>query len=191
MILTAANELEGLHDEFDLTDAARPELDVVGELAPLDLALDQRFHLAQALEDAIVEVAPIDERPHRSRIDLGVAFGCRHGARLDPGVALPVTAVALQILLERVEARDERTACAERPQPHIDAEYEALVGARLEHPDQALAEAGEEFFVGDGPRSVGLTMLRKEKDQIDVGGEVELPAAELAHRDDDERLNLP
>src|SRR5579871_2571335 len=113
MILTAANELEGLYDEFDLADAARPELDVVGELAPLDLALDQRLHLAQALEDAVVEVAAIDERPHRSRIDLGVAFGCRHGARLDPCVALPVAAVALEIFLERVEARDEGAACAE------------------------------------------------------------------------------
>ncbi len=38
-----------------------PELDVVGELAPLDLALDERLHLPQALEYAVVEVAPVDE----------------------------------------------------------------------------------------------------------------------------------
>ena len=47
-IAAAADQLERLHDELDLADAAGAELDVVGELAPRDFALDQRLHLAQA-----------------------------------------------------------------------------------------------------------------------------------------------
>ena len=63
-VLAAADQLERLHDELDLADAAVTELDVVGELAALHFALDQRLHLAQRFEHAEVEIAPIDERLH-------------------------------------------------------------------------------------------------------------------------------
>jgi len=41
------------------------------------------------------------------------------------------------------------------------------------------------------PRAVGLAVLGKEKNEVDVGGEVELAATELSHADNDERLRLP
>ena len=66
-VLAAADQLERLHDEFDLADAAVTELDVVRQIAALHLALDQRLHLAQRLEHAKVEIAPIDERADRGR----------------------------------------------------------------------------------------------------------------------------
>ena len=44
------------------------------------------------------------------------------------------------------------------------------------------------FAIGRAP--VGLAMLGKEQNEIDVGGEVELAAAELAHADDHERLRV-
>ena len=50
-----------------------PELDVVLQLAPFDLAGDHRLHLAQALEDAEVEVAAIDEGPHDVVVQLAVS----------------------------------------------------------------------------------------------------------------------
>src|SRR5207248_1915082 len=48
----------------------------------------------------------------------------------------------------------------------------------------------EELLVGNAARAVGLTVLREQQHQIDVGGEIELAPAELAHADDDERLSL-
>ena len=87
---------------------------MVGELAPLDLALDQRLHLAQALEDAVVEIASIHEGPHRRGVDLGVARRRGDRARLDLRVALPVATVAQQVVLERGEARDQGPASRRR-----------------------------------------------------------------------------
>ncbi len=160
------------------------------QLAPLDLAGDHRLHLAQALVDAVVEVAPVHEGAHDVVVERAVARGAGDRARLHPGVALPVAAVLLQVVLERAEVHGERARLAERPQAHVHAEHEALGGARIEQPDQRLAEAREVLLVRDLARAVGLAALGVEEDEVDVRGEVELAAAELAHADDDEFLRL-
>ena len=63
-VAAAAHQLHGLHDEFDLANSARAELQVLIEFAPRHLARDQRLHVAQRLEHAEVEIAAIHERPH-------------------------------------------------------------------------------------------------------------------------------
>ncbi len=73
-VASATYELECLHDEFDLADAARTELDVVGKLALLHFALDQALHLAQAFKHAVIEIAPVDERAHGGGIDLRIVL---------------------------------------------------------------------------------------------------------------------
>ncbi len=188
LVPTAANQLQRLHDELDLADAAGSQLDVVGELAPRDFTLDERLHLAQALEHSVVQVPPEDERAHRRRIELRIERRARDRARLHIGVAFPVASMARQIILERSEARHERPAVTERPQAQIDAQNEAVVGRHLEQTDDALTEPGEEFFVGDSLRPVGLAGLREQQHQVDVGGEVQLAAAQFPHRDDDQLL---
>ncbi len=40
-----------------------------------------------------------------------------------------------------------------------------------------------------GALTVGLAVLGKQQHQIDIGGEIELTAAELSHGDDDQRLH--
>ena len=160
------------------------------QLAPLDLAGDHRLHLAQALVDAVVEVAPVHEGAHDVVVERAVARRAGDGARLHPGVALPVAAVLLQVILERAEVHGERSRLAERPQAHVHAEHESLGGAGIEQPDQGLAEAREVLLVRDLARAVGLALFRVEEDEVDVRGEVELAAAELAHADDDEFLRL-
>src|SRR6185437_966061 len=187
-VAAAARQLQRLHDELDLADAARAELDVVGQLAPFHLALDERLHLPEALEHAVVEVAAVDERTDGGGLDLGVALGGGHRARLDVGVALPVAAVARQVVLEGGEARHQRAGVAEGAQPQVHAQHEAIRGRRLEQPHQRLAEAREELLVGDAARAVGVAVLGEQQHEVDVGGEVELAPAELAHADDHERL---
>ena len=65
--LPAAHHQQQLHDELDLADAAARQLDVVGALGPaggaaLRFVADLAVQLAQAFEDAVVEVAAVDER---------------------------------------------------------------------------------------------------------------------------------
>ncbi len=61
-VVAAAHDLEHLGDELDLADAARPELDVVVQVAAPDLGADLRVQLAQAGDGAEVEVPAVDER---------------------------------------------------------------------------------------------------------------------------------
>ena len=64
--LAAAHHQQQLHDELDLADAAARQLDVICPLRPaggaaLGLAADFLVQLAQALEDAVVQVTSIDK----------------------------------------------------------------------------------------------------------------------------------
>ena len=189
-LAAAAQQLERLHDEFDLADAAGAELDVVLQLAPRDLALDQRLHAAERFEHAEIQVTAIHERTHARAVDAVVERRARHRARLDPGVALPVAPLPLEVILEGRGARHQRSAGAERPQAHVDAESAALHGRRVQIADQQLSEPQEELLVRQRPLTRGLAVRREQEDQVDVRGEIELLPAELAHGDDDEPLCL-
>src|SRR5690606_4313713 len=86
----AADQLVRLPDELNLADAARAELHVVGEVAPHDLALDLCLHAAQLLEAAVIEVAPVHDRPQQRQQPRAVLTLPRHRPRLDQRIALPV-----------------------------------------------------------------------------------------------------
>ena len=150
----------------------------VGEFAPLDLALDQRLHLAQALEHAEVQIAAVDERPHAVAVrPPRSARPPVTGARLDPGVALPVAAVPHEVVLEGREARHQRAGLAEGPQPHVDAEHEAVRGRRVEQArSSAWPRRVKNSSLAIGARAVGLPMLAETGNQVDVGGEVQFAA---------------
>ena len=64
-ILTAANQLQRLHDEFDFADTAGAELDVIDQIFSCNLLLDQLLHFAQTFEHTEIEIASIDEGPYR------------------------------------------------------------------------------------------------------------------------------
>ena len=122
----AAHQLHRLHDELDLADSARPELDVLRQLAPRHVAPHFGVQPAHRGERAEVEVLAVDERPH-DRIELRVA-AAGDRPRLDPRVALPFAPLRDEIGFQRLEARDQRPGFAVGPQPHVDAEHEAVLG---------------------------------------------------------------
>ncbi len=186
-VAAAAHQLHGLHDEFDFANSARSQLQVVLEVAARHFARDQRLHLAQRLEHSEIEIPAVDEGPHEFLVCAGVGFVAHHGARLDPGIPLPIAAVLLQIIIERRQAHDQRSAFAEGAQAHVHAKYEAILGSRIEQPDEFPAEPVEILLVVDRARAVGLPGLREQEHEIDVGREIELPAAEFAHAEHDQR----
>ena len=93
----------------------------------------------------------------------------------------------LQVVLERAEADHERTRFAERPQPQIHAVDEAFVRHRAEQLRDASTEPVEVLLVRERTRSVGLAVLREQEYEVDVGREIELAAAELAHAEHEQR----
>ena len=167
----AADQLQGLHQEFDLADAAGAELQIVGELALLHFRIDHRLHLAQPVERGVVEIAAIDERPQGFEQFFAGGDVAGHRPRLDPGVTLPVAALALVVLLHRREAQRDPTGIAEGPQAQVHAMAEAVGGDIAEQLREALADAGEIGLRVQRPRAIAVAMRGEGIDQVDVGGE--------------------
>ncbi len=97
----------------------------------------------------------------------------------------------LVVVLQGVEAHHQRSAGAEGTQPHVHPEDEAFCGALAQHFDQLSRQALEVLVVGQGAAlSPGFSRLGKGKNQIDIGGKVELAGAELSQREHRHRLRL-
>ena len=157
-VAPAAHQLQRLRHELDLADAARAELDVAGELAPLDVAPHLGMQRAHGVEGGVVEIFAKHERPHdlRKRAVRSTA----QGTRLDAGIALPFAPLRDEIVFQKVEAADERPRIAIRPKPHVDAKDEAVLGGVIEQPDEPARRRRE---------SLGAFGLRMQEHQIDVG----------------------
>src|SRR6185436_11037813 len=168
-VAAAADQLHRLHDELDFANPARAELDVLGELAARHVAPHFGVERAHRGERGVVEVLAEYEGPHHG-IERGAA-GTGERARLEPGVALPFAPVGDQVALERVEIAGEGAGIAERPQAHVDAEYEPVLGLFRQQADQLPA--------GVLVARVGRAVVKEH--QIDIGGNVELTATQLPH----------
>ena len=188
----APHHLERLRGELDLPDPPGTVLHAVLHALAGDLLLHHHLQRAQRLEGTEVDVTPVDERTQALE-QLGrqhhVPADC---ARSNECVALPVAAVGLVVLLQRIEAEHERALGPERTQPQVDAVDESVRGRLAEHLHQLAPELEKEaIVVHAAPAALGLSVLGEGEDEVDVGGEVQLVRAQLAQRQDDELLGLP
>ncbi|GIX25964.1 MAG: hypothetical protein KatS3mg122_3195 [Caldimonas sp.] len=197
--LAAAHDLQQLHDELDFSDAATRELHVIGALGPAGGAARGLFaHLAvqvaQALEHTVVEITAKDEgndhipqlqgppRDHR---------GARgHHTAFEPGKALPLAALHEEIFLQHGQAHHGRAGHAIGSQGQIDTEDETILGGVADERVQAARHLREVFVCRDAAAPLrvagGHAGFLVHVDQVDVGGNVELAPAELAHAHDPE-----
>src|SRR5690554_7842311 len=112
------DQLEGLTDEFHLAYAAGTQLDVVVQPLALHLPLNQLLEVAQCLDRSEIDVAAVDKGPQPLH-QLGPGdLIAGHHPRLDHGVALPVTTLALVVLLQRSEERRVGKECRSRWWPY-------------------------------------------------------------------------
>ena len=177
----AAHQLEGLGDELDLADTARAKLDVVLHALALDLADDLLLEVAQRFEGAEIEVAPVDKRSQQLHQLAGGGHGAGHRPCLDHGVAFPLAPLQLVVVGHGIETGHQRPAVAVGPQPHVDPVDEAPVGNIIEGVYQLPAELQVKFLDADirgwpAPLEVGVG-----EDEVDIGREVQLVRAQLAH----------
>ncbi len=195
--LPAADDQHQLDDEFDLADAAARQLDVVGAVgaacgAGLGLLADLVVQLAQALENAVVEVAAVDEgRDQRTQRQRASAFdraARSDDAALEPGKPFPLAALHLQVLFQHRQADHRRPRVAVRPQGQVDAEDETVLGGVADQRIQPLDDVAEVFVerhrARTGAVARGQPVFFVDVDQVDVGRDVQLARAELAHADD-------
>ncbi|MNC21090.1 hypothetical protein D3C75_690590 [compost metagenome] len=118
------------------------------------------------------------------------ALGPQH-PRLDHGVALPVAAMVLVVILHGGEGDGERPRLAEGTQPHVDPKHLTILGGLVQGVDQALAQLDEELLVGEfAPPADRVAVVGEGEDEVDVRGEIQLAATQLAHAEDEQGLGV-
>jgi len=145
--------------------------------------------VAHGVDGAEVQVLAEDEgaaglAQHRAPVVHVVGAGV-HDPGLDPGVAFPLPALGDEIVFQGVQAAHQGAGIAVGAQAHVHAEDLAVGGEVSQGDDEALAQAVEEVVVVHLAAAVGaaggLAFFRIDEDVVHVGGDVQLPSAQLAH----------
>ena len=186
-LATAGNQLLGLHEEFDLANAATADLDVVpGDADGTEAAegMDLPLHGVDVGDGREIQVLAPDIG--REVLQDGAACGdvAGDGPRLDEGGALPVLADAL-VVDERRAGRDgKRGGTGVGPEPQVGAEHVAIAGALGQQAHEIAGDAHEERLgLEAGAQADAREVV--EDDEVDVGGVVELEGAVFAHAEHD------
>ena len=169
---------------------------MVGHVLARHFAANLRMQVAHGVDGAEIEIFAKDEGAgdpcqrldpfaHGATGQVGAAV---HHAGLDPGIAFPFPALGDEIIFQRVHRTDQRPRVAIRAQAHVDSEHLAIGRQFAERGNDALAQAGEEVVVFDRFRAGGIAFFRVDKDVVDVGRDIQLASAELAHADDHQAL---
>ena len=185
-ISPAANELEHLGDEFDFSNAAGTELDVVSHVLFRHFATDLGVQFAHRIDRAEIEILAKDKRM-ADLVQLVVAAAGQR-SRLDPGIALPFPALGDQVVLQHLERAHQRAGIAVGPQAHVHPKHLAVFRDIGDRVDQAASETGKEFEVRDRARPVRIPVFGKYEYQVNVRRHIQLASAELAHADHDQFL---
>ena len=190
-LATAANQLKDLDDKLHFADTARAELDIILQTPAAHLAGNHSLHITQGLNHAEINITAEDKWPQHSAQLAGInTIVIAHDARFHHRIALPVAPLLLVIIFQRGKAQHQRAAVAKRAQAHIHAVDKAILGGLIQHLNQALSETGKKLRVIQlATAAAGGAVLRPGENQIDVGGEIQLAAAELAHAKDQQRLS--
>src|SRR3972149_4717026 len=188
-VVATVEQLEGLHQKLHLADPARPQLDVQA-LVPfgLERAVNLALHGPTRGEDPPVNPRLIDigtdqvEEPPPDALVAG-AEAC-----LDQRLALPEEGALGIVGAVAVQRQDQGPAPALGAQAQVHAERVTFLGDALEGGDDLARQPPEVLAVREGAARAagGLAVLRVHEDEVDIGGVVELLAAELAHADDGE-----
>ena len=89
-----------LDNKFCLPNATGTALDIVRQILGHAFAIDQCLHVAQAIYDAKVRIAPIHEAPRQLLKRLRLLRMPSDAARLQHSVTFPVASVLLIVILQ-------------------------------------------------------------------------------------------
>ncbi len=178
--LAAVEQLQRRDEELGLADAPLAELEVRGPLGA-GAGVDARLHGVDLADHLEVEAGAPDEGLEGGQQLLADRLVAGAGAGLEHGVALPAATEGLVVELGGAQAVDDGAGAPLRPQVEVDAEDDAVLGGARDGLGHQLGEAGVVGEVGGGALAGGLAVDAVDEDQVDVGAEVELARAELAH----------
>ena len=182
-VAAAVDELEQLHRELHVPQAAPAEL----ELTVGVLRRDRLLHPAPHRLDVLDEPRPVGGPPHQrcERVDVRPAEleVASDRTRLEQRLELPGLRPAVVVGEVAGERPDEGAGLALGAQVGIDRPDHALRRLHRAGPHQRRGEPGRG---GDGPLLVAALHRLSDEDDVHVADVVQLAAAALAHRDDGE-----
>ena len=127
-------ELEGLHQELDVSDPTGPFLQVRLDVAPGAAALvfDANLHRTHGLRHPGINETPKREGGDRPLEGAGGRFGSRDEAQSDQHLTLPLHAERLVVVERGIHRVGKRTLRPLGPQVEVDPIGEALLGGMLQ-----------------------------------------------------------
>ncbi len=176
-------ELEELHRELDVPQAAGAELQLPVDPVGGDVVDDAAAHLLHVGDEVLPVGGLPDQRGDRVHVLCAQLRVAGHRARLEQGLELPGLGPALVVGEVGAEGAHERSVAALGAQVGVDLPDGALDGGLGADPHHVGGQPGGGLH--------GLGLVRpvprlRDEDHIDVGDVVQLAPAALAHRDDGE-----
>ena len=117
-----------------------------------------------------------------------------HHTGLDPCVAFPFPALNDEVFLQHAETGGNGSGITVRSQPQVDTKRNSVGGDFAKKGRDPAAHLGEKRTGVDGPgagrAAVGLTILGKDVDQVNIRGDVEFPSSQLSHAHDQQVLGV-
>ena len=179
------DQLVALGEELDFANPAAAALEIEAGAEALALRImiaDQPGDRLGLADRAEIERAAPDERMDRLEeiaAERAIAGGL---AGANEGGALPRQRGGFVIADRRIDRQRDRGHFRRRPKPQVDAKGIAFLGPFLEQLDKPLPDP-ERRLAGILARAPRQRVRIVEKDEIDVGGIIELVTAQLAERD--------
>ncbi len=179
----AVHQLEQLHGELDVPEAARAEFQLAVDLGGGDVLHHPAAHLLHVRH----EVLALGGLPHqgldRGHVLLAELQVARDRAGLEQRLELPGLGPALVVGEVAGEGPHQRTVSALGPEVGVNRPDGPLDRRLGTDPHQVRGQPGRG---AQGLGLVGLLGGLRHEDDVHVGDVVELMAAALAHRDDRE-----
>ena len=172
-------KLQSLHDKFDFANPARAQLHVSLDIFLADnLALNSPLDRGDFLEHIGRRTLGINEGLMLAQKFVSQLPAAGDAAGFDQREPLPGFAEAGIIVFHALERTSQRSGGAFRSETQIDAKERAGRVGGGEGLDNFRAELIEPLVMSEIGRD--LSFLAVEKDDVDIGTVIQLPAAELA-----------
>ena len=140
----AVHELEQLHGELDVADAAGAELDLVGDLAGGNVLGDPLAHALHAVDEVLARGARPDLGLNGGHVRLAELQVSGDRAGLQQRLELPALGPAVVVRQVRREGAHERALLALRPEVGIDLPERRLDLHRRDPAHQLHGEPGRD-----------------------------------------------
>ena len=185
----AVHELQQLHRELDVADAAGPELDLHVDLIGRDVLRDSLAHALHGLDEALATRTRPDLRRDTGDVPAAELEISGEGPRLQQRLELPALRPPVVVLQMRLERAHEGAVLPLGAEVRIDLPERRLDAGLA---DDAHRQHGEPGCDVERPRRGDHVFIDGlgDEDDVDVAHVVELAGPGLAHADDREPRGL-